>query len=93
LTLLFFVAYNLILFKVVRKVILRARAMRIKDEINSAIIDALKSLSELDHQSAYEILEEALKKHPDSKELLNLKVMFDRRLKPVNTSQPHKMIQ
>ena len=82
----FIVIYNLILFNVVKRMILVARLSRIKEEINEVLIEALKSLSELDYKSAYEILEDAMKKHPDSIELKNLKNVFDRNIKNVNNN-------
>ncbi len=79
----FFIIYNIILFKIIKRIILINRAQRIKEEINDALIESLKSLAELDYKSAYEILDEAIHRHPDSKELINLKLFLDKRLKTI----------
>lgn len=81
--------YNLILFKVVKRFILKARAQRIEEEITEHILDALRSLADLDYKSAYEILEGALKKHPESSQLKRLKTQFDSRLKKIEAAR-HK---
>jgi len=63
-----------------------------KEEISDVLIESLKALSELDHKGAYEILENALKRHPDSKELINLKTVFDKKLKTISTANDIKHI-
>lgn len=80
----FFLLYNIIIFKVVKKVILKKRALRIKEEINESVIEALKSLAELDYKEAYEILEEALRKYPGTKELLQLQSYIESNIKKTN---------
>jgi hypothetical protein len=82
---LFFVIYNVVLFKIIKRFVLKSRLERHKDEINDALIETLKSFYEFDYKGAYEYLEEALKKYPDSFELNNIKILFDKKMKEVNT--------
>jgi hypothetical protein len=89
---LFFIIYNIFLFRVIKQFVLRSRISRMKEEISDVLIESLKALSELDHKGAYEILENALKRHPDSKELINLKTVFDKKLKTISTANDIKHI-
>jgi len=88
----FFFLYNLVLFKIVKRFILKARLARMKEEVNDALIDSLKALSDLDVRGAYEILEDALKRHPDSRPLLNLKSVLDKRMKKADVSEDPKRV-
>ncbi len=90
LIILFFIGYNIVLFKIIKRIILISRAQRIKEEVNDALIETLKNLAELDYKSAYEILDDAIHKHPDSKELINLKLFLDKRLKTINVVKEGK---
>lgn len=85
----YMVLYNLVLFKIVKRFILKARANRIHEEVTEHIIEALRSLADLDYKSAYEILEGAIKKHPDSAQLKRLKTQFDSRLKTIDADRHH----
>lgn len=81
---LYFIIYNILIFKIVRRIILRTRAERIKEEISDALIESLRSLAEFDHYTAYQILEQGLRKHPDSLELKNLKKYLDHKVREIN---------
>lgn len=83
----FFILYNIILFKVIKRIILKNRALRIKEEINDTVIEALRKLAELDYKEAYEILEDALSKYPNAKELLKLRDYLERDLKKTETKR------
>lgn len=87
LVIIFFVIYNIILFKIIKRIILLNRLRTLKEEVNDALIDTLKNLAELDYKSAYEILDEAIEKHPESRELLNLRKFLDQRLKIINNGK------
>ncbi|HOJ63859.1 MAG TPA: hypothetical protein PLE45_05510 [Spirochaetota bacterium] len=87
LVIIFFTVYNIILFKIIKRIILINRVKKIKEEVNDALIESLKSLAELDYKSAYEILDEAIERHPDSKELINLRNFLDKRLKIIVDSK------
>lgn len=81
---LFFIIYNIMLFNVVKKMILRNRVSRIMEEINDSIIESLRKLAELDFKNAYQIVDRALERYPDSDELRNLKYFLDNRLRMIN---------
>lgn len=83
----FFLLYNVIFFKIVKKLILKNRALRINEEINETVIEALRSLAELDYKEAYEILEEALRKYPGTQELLQLRNYMERNIKKTNNDK------
>lgn len=76
----FFIIYNIVLFKVIKKIILRHRAERIEEEITDSIIEALKNLADLDYKNAYKILDRAISKNPESSELKNLRLYLENRL-------------
>jgi hypothetical protein len=87
----YFILYNLIFFKIVRRFVLRARAERVREEINDAVIGSLRSLAELDYKTAYKILEAGLQKHPSSNELKRLKYYFDSKMPDVTPVSTKKL--